>query len=62
MDLLSKARRLESTIAARLDEAAKGLARPRPREPLEIVHAILDSVEQEIQPTGRGTTRAVISW
>src|SRR5262249_31643868 len=42
-------------ITARVDEAAKGLARPRPREPLEIVHAILDAVEQQIEPTGRGT-------
>jgi FHA domain-containing protein len=55
MDLLGKARKLESTIAARLDEAAKGLVRSRAREPLEIVHAILDAVDEEIQPTGRGT-------
>src|SRR3954449_1170668 len=55
MDVLGKARRLESTIAAKLDEAAKGLVRSRPREPLEIVLAILDAVEQRIEPTGRGT-------
>src|SRR4051794_25090512 len=55
MDVLGKARRLESTIAAKLDEAAKGLVRSRPREPLEIVHAILEAVEQRIEPTGRGT-------
>jgi pSer/pThr/pTyr-binding forkhead associated (FHA) protein len=57
MDLLGKARRLESTVAARIDEAAKGLvrSRSRPRESLEIVHAILDAVDQEIEPTGRGT-------
>ncbi len=54
MDVLGKARRLESTIAARLDEAAKGFVRPRTREPLEIVLAILDAVEQRIEPTGRG--------
>jgi len=54
MDVLRKARRLESTIAARLDEAAKGFGRSRAREPLEIVHAILDAVEQRIEPTGRG--------
>ena len=56
MDILGKARRLESTIAARLDRAAKefvGLAGAR--EPLEIVHAILDIVEHEIQPGSRGT-------
>src|SRR5262249_5759594 len=54
MDVLGKARRLESTIAARLDEAARGFVRPRTREPLEIVLAILDAVEQRIEPTGRG--------
>jgi len=54
MDVLGKARRLESTIAAKLDEAAKGLVRSRPREPLEIVLAILDAVERRIEPTGRG--------
>ena len=41
-------------IAAKLDEAAKSLGRSRPREPLEIVLAILDAVEQRIEPTGRG--------
>ena len=55
MDVLGKARRLESRIAAKLDEAAKALVRSRTREPLEIVHAILDAVEQRIEPTGRGT-------
>ena len=54
MDVLGRARRLESTIAAKLDEAAKGFVRSRPREPLEIVLAILDAVEQRIEPTGRG--------
>ena len=54
MDVLGKARRLESAIAARLDQAAKGLVRSRTREPLEIVLAILDAVEQRIEPTGRG--------
>src|SRR5215831_1077036 len=55
MDVLGKARRLESAIAARLDQVAKGLVRSRTREPLEIVLAILDAVEQRIEPTGRGT-------
>jgi hypothetical protein len=58
MDLLGRARRLESRIAGTFDQAAKGLARSArsaPREPLEIVHAIVDAVEQEIQPIGRGT-------
>ena len=55
MDILGKARRLESRIAGRLDEAAKDFVRSGAREPLEIVHVILDAVEQEIQSGGRGT-------
>src|SRR4249920_4037232 len=54
MDVLGKARRLESTIAAKLDEAAKSFGRSRTREPLEIVLAVLEAVEQRIEPTGRG--------
>jgi hypothetical protein len=54
MSILEKARRLESTIAGKLDQAAKGFVRSGDREPLEIVHAILDAVEREIQPAGRG--------
>jgi FHA domain-containing protein len=55
MDILGKARRLESRITARLDRAAKEFAGSGAREPLEIVHAILDIVEREIQPGSRGT-------
>ena len=58
MDILGKARRLESTIAAQARPGREGLRRlgeREPREPLEIVHAILDAVEREIQPGGRGT-------
>src|SRR5215472_3024552 len=54
MDVLGRARRFESAIAVRLDQVAKGLVRSRHREPLEIVLAILDAVEQRIEPTGRG--------
>lgn len=54
MDVLGKARRLESAIAGRVDQVAKGLLRSRTREPLEIVLAILDAAEQRIEPTGRG--------
>jgi len=55
MDVLGRARRLESAIAGRLDQVAKGLVRSRTLEPLEIVLAILDAVERQIEPTGRGT-------
>jgi len=54
MDILGKARRLESRITATLDKAAKEFVHSGEREPLEIVHAILDIVDREIQPGGRG--------
>jgi len=54
VDILSKARNLESTIARQFDNAARKLARSGAREPLEIVHAVVDAVDREIQPGGRG--------
>ena len=54
MDFLGKARRLESTIARRFDRAAREAVGAVAREPLEIVHLVVDAVEHEIQPGGRG--------
>jgi len=54
MDLLGKARRLESTIARRLDRAARDVVGAVTHEPLEIVHLVIEAVEHEIQPGGRG--------
>jgi hypothetical protein len=54
MDLLGKARRLESTIARRFDRAARDALGAVTREPLEIVHLVVEAVEHEIQPGGRG--------
>jgi hypothetical protein len=54
MDILSKARKLESTIARRLDSAARELMGSGAREPIEIVNLIVDAVEREVQPGGRG--------
>jgi hypothetical protein len=54
MDLLGRARRFESTIARRLDGAAQDFIGSGAREPLEIVHAIVEAVEPEIQAGGRG--------
>jgi hypothetical protein len=54
MDLLGKARRLESTIAGRFDRAAREAVGAVALEPLEIVHLVVDAVEREIQPGGRG--------
>jgi len=55
MDLLDKARRLESTIARRFDRAARDAVGAVTREPLEIIHMVVEAVEREIQPGGRGT-------
>jgi hypothetical protein len=55
MDLLRKARDLEARIAGRFDRTVGGLLQSSgAREPLEIVHAIVDAVQEEIQPSGRG--------
>jgi hypothetical protein len=54
MDFLGKARKLESTIARRFDRAARDAVGAVPREPLEIVHLVVEAVEHEIQPGGRG--------
>jgi FHA domain len=54
MDLLGKARRLESIIARRFDRAALDLVGAVEREPLEIVHLVFEAVQHEIQPGGRG--------
>jgi pSer/pThr/pTyr-binding forkhead associated (FHA) protein len=54
MDLLGKARRLESTIARRFDRAARDAVGAVTREPLEIVHLVVEAVAHEIQPGGRG--------
>jgi hypothetical protein len=54
MDLLRKARDLESRLAGTLDRTVGGLVRPVTREPLEVVHAVLAAVQEEIQASGRG--------
>lgn len=55
MDILGKARKLESQIARRLDGAVQNLVGGQsPRQPIEIIHAIVTAAEQQIQPAGRG--------
>jgi len=56
MNILAKARALEAKLARTVDRAA---ARVTPagggaREPLEIAHAVVEAVEREVQPAGRG--------
>jgi FHA domain-containing protein len=54
IDLLGKARKLESTIARRFDRAAREAVGAAARDPLEIVHLVVEAVDREIQPGGRG--------
>jgi FHA domain len=55
MSIIGRARQLEGILARSIDDAAQKVTQPHPLEPLEIVHAILDVVEDEVLPAGRGT-------
>jgi hypothetical protein len=55
MDILSKARKLESHLARTVDRAAQQWSKSGPRGPLEVVHGILETVDERIEPAGRGT-------
>ncbi len=54
MDFLRKARDLEAKIAGKFDRTMGDLVQSGSREPLEIVHAIVEAVLEEIQSSGRG--------
>jgi pSer/pThr/pTyr-binding forkhead associated (FHA) protein len=54
MDLLRKARDLEGKLAGTLDRTVGELVRSGAREPLEIVHAIVEAARKEVQSSGRG--------
>ena len=55
MDILAKARKLESRIARTVDRATEHVLKPDRRGPLEIMHGVVDSIEEEVQPAGRDT-------
>src|SRR5262245_20760657 len=54
MDILSKARKLESTLARTFDRATQQWSQSGPRGPLEVLHAILEGVDARVEPAGRG--------
>lgn len=54
MDLVTTARRLESRIARRMEDAAHRAMGHAGRDPLAVIHAVVDAVAQELQPVGRG--------
>jgi hypothetical protein len=55
MDILAKARQLESTLARTVDRAAQQWSKSGPRGPLEVLHGVLEAVDGRIEPAGRGT-------
>jgi pSer/pThr/pTyr-binding forkhead associated (FHA) protein len=54
MDFLRRARDLEAKLAGTFDRTVGGLVRSGAREPLEVVHAIVEAAQEEIQASGRG--------
>jgi hypothetical protein len=55
MNILAKARKLESRLARTVDRAAQQWSKSGPRSPLEVLHGILETVDERIEPAGRGT-------
>jgi hypothetical protein len=55
MSILTRARQIESKLARTIDRAAQRWSQSGPRGPLEIRHAVLEAVEDRIEPAGRGT-------
>src|SRR5688500_5162033 len=58
MKFLENARKLEArlsrTFAGAAELVAQRVSQAGPQEPLQVVHAIVDAVEDEVQPAGRG--------
>ena len=54
MDILAKARQLESRLARTVDRAAYQWSKSGPHGPLEVLHGILEAVGERIEPAGRG--------
>jgi hypothetical protein len=54
MDIFKNLQRLEFRLTKTVEDAAQKMTRSGAREPLEIVHAIVDAAEKRIEPAGRG--------
>jgi FHA domain len=54
MGFLNKARELEARITGKLDHSVGEFMQSGAREPLEVVHAIVEAVQEQIQSSGRG--------
>lgn len=55
MNILDRARRLEATLARKVEGVAQQWTKSGPRGPLEVLHAIVDAVADRLEPAGRGT-------
>jgi hypothetical protein len=55
MTLGRKARTAEAHVGRAVDTLVSRLVGSTPRQPLEIVHAVLEDLERHVQPAGRGT-------
>jgi hypothetical protein len=55
MDIIGKARKLESKLAQTIDRAAQQWSKAGPRGPLEVLHGVLECVDDRVEPAGRGT-------
>jgi hypothetical protein len=54
MDIRRKIQQLEARIGSTFDRKVSELVQARTREPLEIVHAVVDRAAREVQSSGRG--------
>jgi pSer/pThr/pTyr-binding forkhead associated (FHA) protein len=54
MDIRRKLQQLEARIGSTFDRKVSQLVQARTREPLEIVHAVVERTAREVQSSGRG--------
>ena len=54
MDIRRKLQQLEAKIGSTFDRTVGELVQARTREPLEIVHAVVECAAREVQSSGRG--------
>ena len=54
MDILGKARQLETRLTRTLEQAVQGVVGPSARQPIEVLHAVVEAAGEQVQPAGRG--------
>ena len=61
MDIRRKLQQIEARIGSTFDRKVSELVQARVREPLEIVHAVVDRAAREVQSSGRGRRYGALS-